>query len=187
MRRAIRIDIDLRERRNVELTLETGNGVVFTIQPSPLGYPIVPITRLSAHLNAGVRSGDLISCARGRVFLRLAAHLNISLLRKAHWSTSQVHFYGFAFFACGKRTSEGAPLEGSWFPILSWVPPSLLLCPLHFDETFWTMQCARSTRQRVHGNIVGLRKNLVLCTRTSWRDRGRRSLARIDCRPAALV
>lgn len=104
----------------------------------------------------------------GRVFLPLAAHLNISLLRKAHWSTSQVHFYGFAFFACGKRTSEGAPLEGSWFPILSWVPPSLLLCPLHFDETFWTMQCARSTYQRVHGNIVGLRKNLEPCTRTSW-------------------
>lgn len=35
---------------------------------------------------------------------------------------------------------------------------------------------------------MGLRKNLEPCTRTSWRDRGRRSLAGIDRRrPAALV
>jgi len=83
-------DIDLRKpqkRRRVQPEADLGNRkrCTFTIHMrsgcSPLGYPIVPITRLSARLNAG---GQIGGSDRPRVFLRLAAHLNISLLRKAH-------------------------------------------------------------------------------------------------------
>jgi len=68
-------EADLGNRKRCTFTIHMRSGC------SPLGYPIVPITRLSARLNAG---GQIGGSDRPRVFLRLAAHLNISLLRKAH-------------------------------------------------------------------------------------------------------
>lgn len=128
------VDIDLRKPLVSSSDLESRKGRMVFYNLRRSGRRVyVGLPDRSYHPTIGPFEyrGQIGGPDRPRLSSSLAAYLNISLLRKAYWSASQVHLYAFAFFACGKRTSQGAPLEGSWFPILSWVPlPSRPLCVL---------------------------------------------------------
>lgn len=95
------VDIDLRKPRwSSELILKTGSGVYGIHKLRRSSRRVRWVTRSFVSLDyrpIWIPGSDGGARSAARVFLRLAAHLNISLLRKAHWSASQVHFYGFCF------------------------------------------------------------------------------------------